>query len=408
MTPGSLRPKAMALLACLAVAGCDRAGAAAPDEVAAELRALRQALLAQPRAAAPRTPGSSATEITAAMAPLREALAAMAANQRDLQQRQLALTQELQRWSSLLVENTDAARRDQGEALTQRLQQLEAALQAQDVRHREVEALMQGALERTADRLGDFLQRVGAGVDAAADSPAPALDGGAGAADKADATSPPGGGEPPAAPASGKAADGVGTRWQRRSGASWWWGGAAAMATFAGVLCLRRLRQSTDLPRAVAREIGPIAEPATRTAAGGDPDVQEIWAAAALLGEAVGRLRDSTAAADAVPAAEPDDEWVVLDDELLTPDAAPAEPPPVLRGEPAAATCRLRTEDPARSMQSVLAILQSDPRVLRRPEPAVRCSHEWLEVSFRWLPEVPPGERSHLEQRLRDACRSGA
>jgi hypothetical protein len=55
-------------------------------------------------------------------------------------------------------------------------------------------------------------------------------------------------------------------------------------------------------------------------------------------------------------------------------------------------------------MQSVLEILGGDPRVLQRPEPTIRCGADTLEVTFRVVPDLPPGERSHLEQRLRDAC----
>jgi hypothetical protein len=202
------------------------------------------------------------------------------------------------------------------------------------------------------------------------------------------------------------------SRWERRGSSNWWWGGVASLATLVGVFCLRRWRLTATRPRRDGRA---AADPGVE-----ETGVQEIWAAAALLGEAVGRLRDSTTAAATEPTDELGDagedfhdDLIVLDDELLSPTApdatvAPTEDLPSLRPAPAVATCRLRTEDPARSMQTVLQILQQDPRVLRRPEPAVRCSRDCLEVSFRLVPELPAGERSHLEQRLRDACDAGA
>ncbi len=401
-------------LLLFALAGCAPSNASGEAEVAAELRALRQVLLkhqqATPQA---RSAAGSSADVAAALAPLREALAALVQNEHELQQRQLALTQELQRWSMLLVENATSTRREEGEALAARLRQLEASLQAQDVRHREVEALMQGALERTADRLGEFLRRVGADVepdvtvqppDTAAEPVPPAT---VPPAPAREATPPAGGGSQDAA-----AGDTRSAAWERRGSTSWWWGGIALLTTLLGTVCIRRWLRTTPSPARASHHANPASERTPAMAGTPDPDVQEIWAAAALLGEAVGRLRDAPADPPEVTAQELEDELIVLDDDLLSgathaETSPPADEPPVTRTAPATATCRLRTTDPARSMESLLQILQQDPRVLRRPEPAVRCWRDSVEVSYRLVPELPPGERTHLEQRLRDACSSG-
>jgi hypothetical protein len=396
------------------LAACTPPNSGAEAEVAAELRALRQVLLTRSAPDA-RSTTSSITDVAAARAPLRQALEGLSTNQHELQQRQLALTQELQRWSALLVQNTTGTRRDETAALSARLLELETSLQAQDVRHREMETLLQGALDRTADRLGEFLHAVGAPTEPDPVTP--------------DAIEPPkssevreappaaGEGAPPVPPNDDSAAHAGGERWQRSSTLPWWWGGVGLLGILVGALCLRRWQRTAagDPTRHAMWREG-TAAPAAAPAA--DPDVQEIWAAAALLGEAVGRLRDSsTAAATEGPDATTpvlDDELIVLDDELLSPvqdattAALPAEEPSSTRTTPVAATCRLRTSDPAGSLASVLQILQEDPRVLRRPEPAVRCSRDCLEASFRLVPDLAPGERSHLEQRLRDACGSSA
>jgi hypothetical protein len=377
--------------------GCAPADTSGDAEVAAELRALRQSLVAAGRDPARASPGSGA-EIAAALTPLREALAGLVANQRELQQQQLALTQELQRWSGLLVAQTGGAGRDDWQALTHRLQQLEAAIDTQAARQREAETLLRDALERTADHLERFLDRVGVPVDSPPGDAPPPSGTPAVPPDRAAET-----------PAGGGPVDGGRTgQWAPGNRGSLWWGGAVAVGLLCGVICLRRWR------RAGVPGVRRVDEVAPTPGVGG-ADVQEIWAAAALLGEAVGRLREAQAGdAGGVAVTEPmvvDEEPIVLDDELLRPvgaDVATAAPPgpAATRSEPIAASCRLPAEDPVRSMQVVLQILQQDPRVLRRPEPAVRCARDGLEVSFRLVPELPPGDRSHLEQRLRDACAS--
>lgn len=412
----------------LGLAACAPASPGAEAEVAAELRALRQVLVARPQGE-PR----SAADVAAALAPLRQALEALTDNQQELQQRQLALTQELQRWSALLVENAAGARREETEALAARLRQLEASLQAQDARHREMETLLQGALDRTADRLGAFLQAVGAEVEpgtAPADASAPPAVESRQPAQPPEPPVPAGGGASATATHDGAAAGAVDDahadrdRWQGGATVPWWWAGVGLLGILVGAVCLRRWQRAAAAGAPARAARAPTGATAPDPAPAADPGVQEIWAAAALLGEAVGRLRDRSSGAPATEDDGLDDDLIVLDDELLSPapaaTAAPAAPaaapmgaavaddPAGTRALPVAATCRLRTADPARSLASVLQILQEDPRVLRRPEPAVRCARDCLEASFRLVPDLPPGERSHLEQRLRDACGTSA
>lgn len=380
------------------LAACSEAAPDPSEEIAGELRALRLLLQQRPAAVAP---AADAAALQAAMAPLREALDGVVEAQRDQGGRQVALAQELQRWSQLLVESVGASRADEAKALAARLQQLEQALQQQEQRHREVEAMLQGALDRTADRLEDFLRRVG-GMDPAATPPAapgalpePAPAGNPG-------TPPPG---DAAAPAGGRQAG----RGPQRGGVRWAWLGMAGLALGLGWFGMRRLRRQP--PRSPALE-SPLPAP------GSDPSADEIWAAAALLGEAVGRLRQRTfeesspgAAAEAAGSAglAADDDVFVLDDgdpggaaspvassEQVAPVDAPADGPPVV-------VCRLRVQDPARARQAVLALLAADPRVLRRPLPAAVLDGDRLDVSFALLPGLPAGERSHVEQQLRDA-----
>lgn len=391
--------KRFLLASWLAFAACDDAQPSAESEVAAELRALRAVLVDRGTAGGERAAFDGA-QMVAALAPLREAIDALAKHQSELQQRQLSLTQEMQRWSQLLVQSVGGAQRDESQALQGRLQKLEAELKTQEARHREVEALLQKALDSTADRLEDFLKRLG---NEGASPPAPAP-----------STAPP-----------KSVGDAARARRAQRVAAAWTWGTVALVGLSFGAVGFRRWRRERARG---AKESHRATEPVAP-----DSGAQEIWAAAALLGEAVGRLRESTAAGSngtqPIPAIEtastgddrgaPHDgealEFVVLDDELLqggSGDAAPARPSPVpesmpgpgLPPRPDAEVCRVRAADPARAMAAVLQVLGDDPRVLRRPEPTVRCGRDSVEISFRPLPGLPPGERSHLEQRLRDAC----
>lgn len=403
--------KHVGLTMLLALVACTDGRPTAESEVAGELRALRAVLVQRAAEPASEAKPFDPAGLAAALSPLRDVLDGLAKQQAELQQRQLSLTQEMQRWSQLLVDSVGAARRDEGTALTQRLQQLEAALQEQKTRTQQTEALLQNALDRTADRLEEFLKRVGA--EGETKTPAP---------------------PPPAAPVSTppKSVGDVVLPRRAQQTALWWWSGAVVVSALCGFVCFRRwqkrpLRRIAAPPPSSAAASTPMVRP--------DDGVQEIWAAAALLGEAVGRLRESSQptspadsvapaptlasdAVDAAAAAEVADaaathdpelaDFIVLDDELLrpgeavVPSAEPASAPPP---KPPALVCHVPTADPGRAMDAALQFLGADPRVLRRPEPTVRRGRDGLEIAFRAVPGLPPGEQSHLEQSLRDVCR---
>lgn len=153
----------------IAFGACDRQGGG--SELADEIRALRLAM--QERAVA-REAAPAAGQVTAALSPLREALAELVQTQRTLAERQVQLGGELQRWSQLLVDDANEERANEARALTERLAAIEATMREQDERHREVEALLTGALDRTASQLESFLTRVAAVGDGARGDPAQA------------------------------------------------------------------------------------------------------------------------------------------------------------------------------------------------------------------------------------------
>ena len=65
-------------------------------------------------------------------------------------------------------------------------------------------------------------------------------------------------------------------------------------------------------------------------------------------------------------------------------------------------TCRLQFPANAQAETRLRSMLGADPRVLAAPAPEVRNAMGALEVSFALLPGLPAGERSLLEQQLRD------
>lgn len=434
----ALRRRGFATALLLAFAACDEPRPALGDETAAELRALR--LVLQQQAARPAT--TDRTAIDAAMSPLRDALQGMLASQQQLEQRQLALTQELQRWSQLLIVSSNDQRAEEGKALATRLQALEQSLLAQDARHREVENLMAGALDRTAERLEAFLKQLQA-LPAANPSPEPAAQPPAGTPPgPTNGTAPPDGrlvpdhaatrSDPEAAPARVDHGDVMRRPWR------WAWGGLGGLGLLAGVLFFRRwqrgempaprsARQAAAQVQPAAGERAPSPEPGEAALpAAGEPGVAEIWAAAALLGEAVGRLRQSPATAtpttpeppvpvdpaDATPPARGPANAVgldALDDLFVIEDDAPASPaPPTPLAAPTPSAPEfVRYRVPALGERARLAVqsrLQTDPRILRRPAPSVRPVDGGFEIAFALVPSLSPGERCQLEQSVRDDC----
>ena len=92
----------------------------------------------------------------------------------------------------------------------------------------------------------------------------------------------------------------------------------------------------------------------------------------------------------------------------LTPDVeaiAAAETirqPSAGHGCEAPITCRLHLPANQQAAGRVRRLLGSDPRVLVSPAPQIHSEMGEIEVSFALLPGLPPGERSLLEQQLRD------
>lgn len=137
------------------------------DELTAEIRSQR--LLNRQQAA---TSGGSVNagsaaqvggaQIQLAMAPLRDVLTQLGTSQRELSARQATLTQEMRRWTQLLVQSMHDERSDEATKLGERLAELEKTISKQDKRHRKVEELLGSALDHTADQLEKFLRQVGA------------------------------------------------------------------------------------------------------------------------------------------------------------------------------------------------------------------------------------------------------
>lgn len=474
-------------------------------------------------------------QIQQAMAPLREVLTQLGANQGALSAQQATLTQELRRWTQLLVQSMHSQQDQEAVQLGERLAALEQSIAQQDARHREVEAMLGSALDHTANRLEDFLKRLGTKqalsptpTEAAADRQAT---GSTETAAEPDATPKPNPGSAPASkeapaanlPASDPANSGGGSKEARQGTMAWLWGLAIlSLGSGCALLFGKRRSASTAVVRemhanaptddiasdhqsreADARNRGswpnepapdePWREehrhsehPASNSQAKDEPEVEELWAAAALLGEAIGRLRQTgepmppeLGGAQALPEAPPEallepdpsapptehyeasgfgeeldlDDLFVIDDEnfgsanlaagesgggesvddaaiagapmdtLLAPESfarsAVAHPfastplcPEVggpLQRQPAArhasqspVTCRLNLPGDQQVERRLRSLLGADPRVLVSPAPQVRNEMGELEVSFSLLPGLPPGERSLLEQQLRD------
>ncbi len=412
--------RATAWLCVFAAAACSDEVPSAQDEIAQELRALRLALAHQPLAAPPAAAPAAGGELQSVLQPLRGAIEALTTSQRELAERQVLLTQEMQRWSQLLVEAVGSAHAAEAKSMAKKLAEFEASLQSQDARHREVEALMQKALDHTSDQLDAFLKRLQGGSlvvpapgerksDAAPPPPAVNASGGAGAP----------GGERQAA---------LEVRTKRPASQRWWWAALALCGVLVATFFGRRSRRPA---RAVLAPNPPAAVelPAAPALPAVPPErsVEEIWAAAALLGEAVDRLRERAAQPPAepslsVPAPLPTgeqhddgDEAFVLadddgDDEQPAPSAPPAAPAvaaphraPAADGPLVWQVAAAPVGQPAARLRQ-LEVLAGERCVLRRPAPVFVDRGDPV-LRFYLLPDTGPAEQSRLLQRLRESAR---
>lgn len=412
------------VVAVLWLSACSPAPQSELADVAGELRALRLQLRTATTTAGP----DVATGVANAMAPLREVLKDIVATQQEQERRQLQLTQEVQRWGHLVAESLAPAQGEEARLVATRLQELEQKLREQDERHRQVEALLGTALDRASEQLDQFLRRLA--VPAAGNAPPGAAEGG----------------PAPVAPSQGNVGSPPG---QSRV---WLWVGLlglslASSAVLFGLAWHGRgaaARAGRDAPPAV-----PLANRVGQTEAdtAPEPGADRLWAAAALLGEAVETLRARQAAAsEAAVAPRPtaledlsiEDLFVVegLDEPDGTGTTDPVElgePPAPLLEAPAASqlaeaaarlertlatpasltppkgavpeevTVRVRPKDGKATQHDLLRILHGDPRILQRPAPRLEAQGGHLLVRFALLPGLLAGERSVLEQRLRDS-----
>lgn len=422
-----LRCAALAFLGCL-VAACS------PDpnlqELVKEMRAER---LQRRSAGTDEDPQVLARALVEqAMAPLRDILVQLDERQGQLAQRQAALAGELREWTRLAVDATNQQQGAQAKSLQLRLAELEETIQAQRARQGEMEAVIGEALTRTATQLEQFLQRLRASGQPTPSAP----EAGAGEGEL---------------PRTGVESEGPGGDEEDRRQASLWpiWV-VAIGAIGAGIWLLLPKRgaqpdrwQSSGEP-ADEHELDPadlqivdVAEPAE--------EVQELWDTAAMLGEAVGRLREERgdvvsspvsdlerlapasdeavpAALEAQPVARPAAQLRASGPEAADSTPQPtgqegAPPSPRDRADepvtarpvaPGAVVCHVPAGDPAAVEGDLRDLLRQDRRVLATPAPEVQRVGGGLQVAFATLPGLQPGERALLEQRVREVGRRPA
>jgi hypothetical protein len=405
----------MALCLCLCACSDGETGGNSND-VAVELRALRVALQAQAERSAPTVVTFDKDALAQALAPLTQAMQTLATDQQQLRGQQQALIGELQRWATVVAGGLTAAQKEPQEQLAQlqrRLGELEQAMRAQDERHRQVQELLRKALEGTADRLDSFLQRLQA---MRRDAAMPG--------DKVPDKGPDKGNDKPDSPSTTPPGD-AGRRGQ----------GASVQPGYLPRNSQRRLDPFTlSLLAAALGAVGFFVWRLRRPLADGVPvehpvaaaqNSDELWAAAALLSEAVGRLKAVVPPAELAaltqpmtpPAPEaiepgmpaPDDELYVIDDgsEALAQAIEPAPPAvPAVPGPPPPAatmpwqTLVLPTRRPELAAVAVRELLARDPRVLRRPAPVVTPGVDELRVELLVLPHLPAAELAQLHARL--------
>jgi hypothetical protein len=77
-----------------------------------------------------------------------------------------------------------------------------------------------------------------------------------------------------------------------------------------------------------------------------------------------------------------------------------AAPEPIRLPGPPRARFRAMTSSPEDAAVALAAILQIDPRVMRRPAPTVSTTPTTVVAEYSLVPALPPGERGDLEARL--------
>lgn len=380
--------------AALLLGGCDKPPVDSSADVAAELRALRLTLQSTPR------PVVDPGQVTTALSPLRETLTALVREQGELRERQLQLTQELQRWATTAPAAT-AAPKGEVEALAARLQQLEAALQAQAARHREVEAMLGDALDKTSERLDDFLRRLGSpptpklpdkpGEGGASPAPVP------GTPDRPDAATPP-----------GERRAGAAVWPTRHDGGAWWWGAVLAGSGLLAAGSAWQLRRSASppTPATTLASLPPTFDAGVAALLSAGDDL----AAPPPADPADADLATEGAVDPAEAAAFVDDVFVIEDDLPGPGSPGSSDSPPADhtladdRDRPCEVLCRVSAGDPALAMGRVLQVLAQDPRVLRRPAPRVTLLGDGVvEVRFAVWAALPLGERADVRHRVRAA-----
>lgn len=501
-----------AWLCCLLLAACEPRTIEIEglDELTREIRSQRlQTSLRKPTGTA--SPVVNGEQIQAALKPLRDVLTQMGTSQRDLSERHAALTLEMRRWTQLLVQSMKSGRSEEAKKLDQRLAELESTIIEQDSRHRQVEALIGSALDKTADQLEAFLNHFTGGS-----SPIPSPDETLPASDEPLKK---GGGDtaredgkvktsnreqssnrtvlprnrlpmersprPPenVVVPSNNVQEPVGREGRltnkrgedmpnQQASMDWLWGLSVIALVSGSTLLFSRRRPRPTMPQ-VAMQFAPEAadslEPAgsidqpdtfgdlptvaPTTADTDEAEVEELWAAAALLGEAIDRLKQTDddappelGGAQALPDIpvndfEPDtaiEPRSILDNEKLRnpsmtsetdvhPQELPAElrpseeasspKPPAsknssqpettphrakLASGPIPLTCQMHLPADKHAAGRVQRMLEADPRVLAHPEPTIRAEMGQLEINFALLPGLTAGERSILEQQVRD------
>lgn len=414
----SLRWACLLLLPLLA---CERtAGELAANEIAAELRALRAALPKQ--AATPLDPA----RVAGALQPLGQALTELAREQTTLGLRQQQLVAELRLCVKLVGDGVQdaaaqAAAQQEATALRARLVTVEKELAEQLQRHAAVEAALQAAVLRATQQLESLLVPPTGSSTGPPSGPAPQPPPSSPSGPPAGpGTAPPdpgaASGPPPVADSPRPAGEAIEKGSLGGDGASPW---ALVVALCAACSLLWWWRWRV-----------PGAPPEPAAVVGMDRGVEEIWAAAELLGEAVGKLRSTRQPEQAVAAPGGVATASSAADELLGSSAkgvaaSRAEPVPPRRAPaaaglpPAAASAPAAPSQPspatlqfvvplaqaraAQGLATLQQVLAADPRVLRRPAPEVVVASGRAAVRCAVLPGLPPAERSHLEQCLRDA-----